>query len=102
MIVILVVIPLFGLSGLEGRIFAPLGVSYIVSLVCSLLISLTVTPVVASYLLPRARFLSDRRETMVVRGLKAIVRRVLEWTLDHTGWVFAATALGVLVFTGVS
>jgi Cu/Ag efflux pump CusA len=100
MIVILVVIPLFGLSGLEGRIFAPLGVSYIVSLVCSLLISLTVTPVVASYLLPRARFLSDRRETMVVRGLKAIVRRVLEWTLDHTGWVFAATALGVLVSIG--
>jgi Cu/Ag efflux pump CusA len=99
-IVILVVIPLFGLSGLEGRIFAPLGVSYIVSLVCSLLISLTVTPVVASYLLPRARFLSDRRETMVVRGLKAIVRRVLEWTLDHTGWVFAATALGVLVSIG--
>jgi Cu/Ag efflux pump CusA len=100
MIVILVVIPLFGLSGLEGRIFAPLGISYIVSLVCSLLISLTVTPVVASYLLPRARFLSDRRETMVVRGLKAIVRRVLEWTLDHTGWVFAATALGVLVSIG--
>ena len=100
MIVILVVIPLFGLSGLEGRIFAPLGISYIVSLVCSLLISLTVTPVVASYLLPRARFLSDRRETMVVRGLKAIVRRVLEWTLDHTGWVFAATALGVLVSLG--
>jgi CzcA family heavy metal efflux pump len=100
MIVVLVVIPLFGLSGLEGRIFAPLGVSYIVSLVCSLLISLTVTPVVASYLLPGARFLSDRRETLVVRGLKAIVRRVLEWTLDHTGWVFAATALGVVVSVG--
>ncbi len=100
MIVVLVVIPLFGLSGLEGRIFAPLGVSYIVSLVCSLLISLTVTPVVASYLLPGARFLSDRRETSLVRGLKAIVRRVLEWTLDHTGWVFAATALGVLVSIG--
>jgi len=100
MIVVLVVIPLFGLSGLEGRIFAPLGVSYIVSLVCSLLISLTVTPVVASYLLPGARFLSDRRETSVVRGLKAIVRRVLEWTLDHTGWVFVATALGVLISIG--
>jgi CzcA family heavy metal efflux pump len=97
MIVVLVVIPLFGLSGLEGRIFAPLGVSYIVSLVCSLLVSLTVTPVVASYLLPRARFLLDQRETIVVRGLKAIVRRVLEWTLDHTGWVFGATALGVLL-----
>ncbi|MCY3007466.1 MAG: efflux RND transporter permease subunit [Planctomycetota bacterium] len=97
MIVVLVVIPLFGLSGLEGRIFAPLGVSYIVSLVCSLLVSLTVTPVVASYLLPRAQFLLDQRETIVVRGLKAIVRRVLEWTLDHTGWVFGATALGVLL-----
>ena len=97
MIVVLVVVPLFGLTGLEGRMFAPLGVSYIVSLLCSLLVSLTVTPVLASYLLPSARFLSSQRETFIVRTLKSVVRRVLVWTLDHTGWVFAATGLGVFL-----
>jgi len=97
MIVVLVVVPLFGLTGLEGRMFAPLGVSYIVSLLCSLLVSLTVTPVLASYLLPSAGFLSVQNETRLVRLLKSLARRVLHWTLDHTGWVFAATALGVLL-----
>ncbi|MCE2809922.1 MAG: efflux RND transporter permease subunit [Planctomycetaceae bacterium] len=97
MIVVLVVVPLFGLTGLEGRMFAPLGVSYIVSLLCSLLVSLTVTPVIASYLLPRARFLAVKGDAWLVRILKSFVRRVLTWTLDHTSLVFAATGLGIVL-----
>ena len=100
MIVVLVVIPLFGLTGLEGRMFAPLGFSYIVSLLCSLLVSLTVTPVVSSYLLPKARFLSVKEDAILVRLLKSLTRRVLNWTLDHTGWVFVSTALGVILSIG--
>lgn len=100
MIVVLVVIPLFGLPGLEGRMFAPLGFSYIVSLLCSLLVSLTVTPVVSSYLLPKARFLSVKEDAILVRLLKSLTRRVLNWTLDHTGWVFVSTALGVILSIG--
>jgi CzcA family heavy metal efflux pump len=100
MIVVLVVIPLFGLTGLEGRMFAPLGFSYIVSLLCSLLVSLTVTPVVSSYLLPKARFLSVKEDAILVRLLKSLARRVLNWTLDHTGWVFVSTALGVILSIG--
>ncbi len=100
MIVVLVVIPLFGLTGLEGRMFAPLGLSYIVSLLCSLLVSLTVTPVVSSYLLPKARFLSVKEDAILVRLLKSLTRRVLNWTLDHTGWVFVSTALGVILSIG--
>ncbi|MFM8216910.1 MAG: efflux RND transporter permease subunit, partial [Pirellula sp.] len=75
----------------------PLGVSYIVSLLCSLLVSLTVTPVIASYLLPSAGFLSVKEDAWIVRMLKSLVGRILTWTLNHTSLVFATTALGVIL-----
>lgn len=95
-VVILVFIPLFSLSGIEGRLFAPLGIAYIVSILASLLISLTVTPVLCYYLLPKGKLL-ERKEGFLVRWLKKIDRKQLEITLNHPYKVMAGALLLVLV-----
>ncbi len=94
-LVILVFIPLFSLSGIEGRLFAPLGVAYIVSILASLLVSVTVTPVLCYYLLPRGR-LMERKDGFLVRWLKKVDRRQLEVTLTHPHMVMTAAAILVL------
>ena len=81
-IVVLVFIPLFNLSGLEGRLFIPLGIAYIISLIASLLVSLTVTPVLCSYLLTKGK-LVDHKDTKFVSWLKVKDGQLLNWSLDH-------------------
>jgi len=95
LIVVLVVLPLFSLAGLEGRLFAPLGLAYVVTLLASLLVSLTVTPVLASYLLSNARFI-NHGEPALVRLLKRLDSRVLHFTLKHAYAVLTIVALLVL------
>jgi CzcA family heavy metal efflux pump len=92
LIVVLVVLPLFSLAGLEGRLFAPLGLAYVTTLLASLVVSLTVTPVLASYLLPQAAFLS-RGEPALVRWLKRVDARAVRFTLRHSSAVLAVVAM---------
>ena len=95
-IIVLVFIPLFALTGIEGRLFAPLGVAYIVSILASLLVSITVTPVLASYLLGSAKQL-DHHDGAFVRTLKRGNERLLAWAFERTNWVIGTALVAVLL-----
>jgi CzcA family heavy metal efflux pump len=101
LIVVLVVFPLFSLAGLEGRLFAPLGLSYVVTLAASLLVSLTITPVLASLLLPQAKFLAERDDPFVLRWLKRFDARLLRITLRHAYAVLAVVTVLVVISIAV-
>ena len=98
-IIVLVFVPLFALSGIEGRLFAPLGQAYIVSILASLVVSITLTPVMAYYLLPGLKRL-EAREGWLVRVLKRGNRRLLDWSFAHPRTLMTAVALGVVAAVG--
>lgn len=83
LIIIASFMPLFFLSGMEGRMLMPLGITFIISLFASTLVALTVTPVMCSYLLDSKGKEKPIKETPVVLALKSIYKRSLEWTLNH-------------------
>lgn len=93
LIVILVMFPLFSMAGLEGRMFAPLGVAYIISLLCSLVVSLTFTPAFGSVLLPQAKFLEEGTDPLLLRWLKGVDAAVLHFTLRHAMLILASVAV---------
>lgn len=95
--VIMVFVPLFALSGIEGRLFAPLGVAYIVSILASLLVSLTVTPVLAYYLLPNARAVHVERDSPLLRLMKWLAGFVIRFSMRFAGTLLAATWILVAV-----
>ncbi|MEW6762470.1 MAG: efflux RND transporter permease subunit [Pseudomonadota bacterium] len=99
-IVVLVFIPLFALPGIEGRLFAPLGIAYIASILASMLVSMTVTPVLAYYLLPKMKRL-HRGDSPIVRRMKEWDTAVLAWSLPRIRLVLAA-ALVVVVAAAAS
>lgn len=103
LIIIVSFLPLFFLSGMEGRMLIPLGVAFIVALLASTIVALTLTPVLCSYLLGR-RADSDGgvpKDAFVTVWLRRYYRRALEWTLGHRRPVVIGAAALFVVTIGV-
>ena len=94
-IVVLVFVPLFALPGIEGRLFTPLGMAYIVSIAASMFVSMTVTPVLCYYLLPTMKRL-DHGDSPLVAWLKRQDTTLLSWSFDRARLLMALAALAVV------
>lgn len=99
-IVVLVFVPLFAMQGIEGRIFTPLGISYIASILASLLVSLTVTPALCAYMLPRLKRLATEHDGWAVHKLKTTQRWILGYLFPHSTFVFTIIAVTFILSIG--
>lgn len=97
LLVVLVFVPLFALGGMEGRLFTPLGIAYIVSITASLFVSLTVTPVLSYWLLPRARVVVHGGDGPLLRFLKSLAGSAIHLSVRHPVPILAAVGVAVVV-----
>ncbi len=94
LIIIVVFAPLFFLSGIEGRLLRPLGISYMVSIGASLLVALTVTPAMCAYLLRKGKFLEESGDSRLIHWLKKAYKPGLDFAIRKPGVVITAAAIG--------
>ncbi|MEL7601354.1 MAG: efflux RND transporter permease subunit [Proteiniphilum sp.] len=99
LIIIVSFVPLFFLTGMEGRMLAPLGIAFIVALIASTIVALTLTPVLSSYLLGKEKVKNGKkeREPVVVRFLKKHYEKALSVTLQNKRWVLGGTMVMLVV-----
>ncbi|MES2206888.1 MAG: efflux RND transporter permease subunit [Pseudomonadota bacterium] len=95
-IVVLVFVPLFALPGIEGRLFTPLGMAYIVSILSSMLVSMTVTPVLSYFLLPHMKQI-ETGDSALVAWLKRWDQYLLNWSFPHARGILMGASLAVLL-----
>ncbi|MDE6337847.1 MAG: efflux RND transporter permease subunit, partial [Muribaculaceae bacterium] len=100
LIIIVSFIPLFFLSGMEGRMLIPLGIAFIVALVASTIVALTLTPVLCSYLLDHKKA-KDEKDSFVTRYLKKHYETALKWTLNNAKIVVGVTLLLFIATIGL-
>ena len=99
LIIVTCFVPLFFLSGMEGRMLIPLGIAFIVALFASTIVALTVTPVLCSYLLGKVKGDKEEKEPRLVLTLKYWYEKSLHWALNHQKKVLVAT--GVLLVAAI-
>jgi len=99
LIIVTSFIPLFFLSGMEGRMLVPLGIAFIVALFASTVVALTVTPVLCSYLLGKNKKNKEEKEPVFVVKLKAVYEKSLHWALEKQKIVLGVT--GVLLVSAI-
>ena len=108
LIIVVSFVPLFFLSGMEGRMLVPLGIAFIVALFASTVVALTLTPVLCSYLLGSNKTNKELKESFVARWMKGIYGKALTWVLAHKRVTLGSTiglfvvALGVFFTLGRS
>lgn len=97
LIIVASFVPLFFLSGMEGRMLAPLGISFIIALCASTIVALTLTPVMCSYLLTKERKNKVEKYSAAARKLKKHYHTSLIWALSHKKTVLGGTAALVVI-----
>ena len=90
LIIVVVFAPLFFLSGMEGRLLRPLGMSYMISIGASLIVALTVTPAMCAYLLPRGGLKGKSGDSALVRWLKKLYAPLLRFSLQKPSFIIVA------------
>lgn len=90
-VVVLAFLPLFALSGVEGRLFVPLGLAYIISILASLFVSLTVTPVLSYYLLPQAPSMHGNEDGFMLKFLKYGASYLIRFSMRRAGVLLLLT-----------
>lgn len=89
-IILLVFAPVLFLSGLEGQFYRPLGISYMLALAASLLVALTIVPVLCLIWFKRSKGAADNGDSATARAIRALYRPVLAFCMRRAGWVFAS------------
>lgn len=101
LIIVVSFVPLFFLSGMEGRMLVPLGIAFIVALFASTVVALTLTPVLCSYLLGSNKTNKELKESFVARWMKGIYEKALTWVLAHKRVTLGSTIVLFLIALGV-
>lgn len=96
LIIIASFLPLFFLSGMEGRLLIPLGIAFIIALIASTIVALTLTPVLCSYLLGSAKN-KTMKESIVTTKMKAGYKKALHWSFSHKTVILSATGVMLVV-----
>jgi CzcA family heavy metal efflux pump len=101
LIIVLVFLPLFSLGGFEGRMFAPLAFAYIISIAASLVVALTVTPVLCYFLLGKSAVIREEKDSRLVAWLKQRYAKTLDWTLRRPYQIIGASAVMLIAAIAV-